>query len=505
MKVITSFSGRLYYTTGMDALRSMSRLNIPLLAYAEDSVEGLRPASGRTICEADKVDAVYRDIFKCDPELSAILSYDEWKEHRGKYFNVNAPYWFRKVSCIRDALRTHGPDLYLWLDCDAFVKEMFNSSILDYAMSQDICYIDRVRMSTDTGVLFLNGHNRGTHEFVEQWYDMYRSRRVFTECDPWDDTQTFDYVRKNNVVPGLHFGPLQSGKGRELWFNRGAPQVRKRREWDCEHDWRYILHLKRPLKKVRQVTNAPVKANLGQLYVAFGNEYDNLAAHSARYARRSSAYPIHVLTNLPYGCRSKVWDEVENVTFRYFDMANEDNREIKTALSFYSPFEYTIYTDADSLVLRSFEDVLNGLSRHDVLLPVYERNVTMRTINSFQRPAFEAMFKKRPDLNGVLPFTIYGGGVCAFRRSENTMQFFNTWNMLYQEIGVGRDMPSLAMAARRFDASVIGELSKEYNRHESGIVRSFHGNKTSPHLPSYTPYRPSSTDMSFHHEPKVGR
>ena len=159
MKIVTSFSGRLYYTTGKDALRTMVRKTkkiAPVLAYHEDSWEHTSPMSGRQICEVDKLDGVeYIDLFKSMPSLKGIMKYSEWGFAK-TYLNKNSPYFLRKTAAMLHAVQNNPPDLYLWMDCDCYMKKSFSKQLLDYVKQYDICYLDRKGISTDTGVLFFN-------------------------------------------------------------------------------------------------------------------------------------------------------------------------------------------------------------------------------------------------------------------------------------------------------------------------------------------------------------
>ena len=505
-RIITSFSGRLYYTTGKAALESwQAKFQYPVTAYHEDSYENTHPLSGRHLCEVDKVSGTeYIDLFKADSKLKRIVNYPEFKKAK-TYLNQNAPFFFRKIAALHQAASTCKESWLIWLDCDCFGLEPFSPQLLSFVNQHDICYLDRKDYPTESGVFFFNMKNPAVKKFIASWYNLYLTKKIFALPD-WADHNAFDHLRLSGSK--LKFGRLQSGQGRTLWFKPEYVNTKTAKPWSTEEGWKFIHHLKHDLKKIR----VPVKSeatkqkNRGHLYISFGVAYDNLAAHSAAYLRKCSNLPIHVITNLTGKQRSKKWEEVGNITFRYFPGEDHDNREVKTALAYFSPFDETMYTDADSLThSRNFIRPFKQLRKHDVLIPIYALRVNPYSIPMYQHAAFSKALKQlnTPHFNNNALFNIYGGGVCYFKKTKAVFEFFNTFNYYWRELGAGRDMPALAAAVAELKDKKcsFGFLSKEYNLASSKIVQSIHGNATSPHLPHYIPYRPDENG-NWRHEPK---
>jgi len=514
MKIVTSFSGRLYYTTGKDALQTVAREKSTILAYHENSMENTHPMSGRTICEVDKIEGVeYLDLFESVPALKSIISYPEWA--KGKtYLNTNSPFFLRKTAAMWHAVTHNPPDIFLWLDCDCYMKKPFSQSLTGYISQFDICYLDRQRISTDTGVIFFNVlKNPRVIDFVKEWYTLYLSKGIFKiqGYDSWADTDAFDFLRKKyNKL--FSFGPLQSGKGRKVWFQPEEWLVSKKKNpWSVEEGWEHILHLKHPLKKIRkpiESSRSITTVNRGHLYVAFGSEYDKVGAHSVAYLRKVSSLPVHVVTNVPVASRHPEWSKLSNVTFSYVSMPNESNRVPKTLLCQYSPFDETLYTDVDSLICSSkFMEVFELLKQNDILLPIWRHNIRENEIPEESRPLFSKLLRQFPreGFHPKQPLTIYGGGTCAFKKNDKVHRFFLLFNEYWNATGRGRDMPALAITAATCMGKIsIGLLSNDYNRHNSKIVKSVHGNARSKHLPSYVAYRPNPQTNQWEHRQKNG-
>jgi|WetSurMetagenome_2_1015567.scaffolds.fasta_scaffold51913_5 hypothetical protein len=195
----------------------------------------------------------------------------------------------------------------------------------------------------------------------------------------------------------------------------------------------------------------------GIVFIVFGKEYDRLASYTVTLSAPNVNIPITVITNikifdsnlvslLP---RSKVvkgarWSHVPNINFIYLDMPDEANREVKTQLYKYSPYEETIHIDCDSIVTKpGIEKVFDHFNGNDLILqsngtPTWE--IGKRYFKIYRDAA-----KK---FGCTLPWNIYQGAFFSFRKSEATIAFFDLWNKYWKENGSGRDMPALACAVQ---------------------------------------------------------
>jgi hypothetical protein len=195
----------------------------------------------------------------------------------------------------------------------------------------------------------------------------------------------------------------------------------------------------------------------GIVYIAFGTEYDKVAAHTIALSAPHINIPITVLTNIKMydsNCASLLpiskslknpkWNDVSNINFIYFDMSDEMNRELKTQLYKYSPYDETIYIDCDSVITKpGVEKIFDHFNGNDLVL---QSNGTP-TWNE-GRKYFKIYRDAAKKFNCSLPWNIYQGAIFAFRKSNTISVFFDLWNKYWKENGCGRDMPSLACAVQ---------------------------------------------------------
>lgn len=183
----------------------------------------------------------------------------------------------------------------------------------------------------------------------------------------------------------------------------------------------------------------------GICFISFGPEFDRLGAATATYSRRFTGLPMHVLTNLPESERHK-WPE--GTTFTHLDMPTEHNRMVKVSLLEYTPFDDTLFCDADSVIqtngiTRFFRD----LEQHDVCCQLAETlpNAERRAKSKFYRTFYLALMEK---VKARYPLDIMQSSAFLFRKNDAAKAFFKMWR-LYWSIGGGRrDMPGFSLAAR---------------------------------------------------------
>jgi len=181
----------------------------------------------------------------------------------------------------------------------------------------------------------------------------------------------------------------------------------------------------------------------GLIYVVFGDKFDYLAAHTIAYSRQFTRLPITVITNIAEGARDKKWREVDGIDFVYVDMPVEENREIKTTIIERSPYENTLYMDADSIIQNECFD--SDIERYfkedfDLLLNYYCCNPTED--NKFQNIYLRAF--NQFGCNGRMK--VYNGAIIGFRKTDAANELFTKWNGYWKEFGKEREMPPLACA-----------------------------------------------------------
>lgn len=179
----------------------------------------------------------------------------------------------------------------------------------------------------------------------------------------------------------------------------------------------------------------------GICVLAFGEEYDRLAAHTVAYSRQFISCPITVLSNLKI--RNKKWNEIPGINFIDLDIPTEENRRVKIELYKYTPYDETIYLDVDSIVTKpGIEKMFDGLNNNDI---VFQQHTFWKQGKRYYKIYAETM--KR--FNVSLPLCVALGGFWAFKKTEETETLFKQWLSNWIETGKGRDMPSLACAIKQ--------------------------------------------------------
>ena len=213
---VTSFNGAMYYCFGQKAIRSFvvtGKYGGHIVAYHENSIESKNRNSGRAIKPTDFVQGVrYSDLFESDADLLRIVTYPQYrikgniKDLKSKsdritmYLNTNAPGFFRKIAAIRQAIMEHHADLLCWVDADVFCRRPLDERFIQFALENDICYLDRKTSTepsgelTESGVFFFNLHIERVYSFIEAWYQLTASKRIFKLLNRWADHNAFDYL-----------------------------------------------------------------------------------------------------------------------------------------------------------------------------------------------------------------------------------------------------------------------------------------------------------------------
>jgi hypothetical protein len=185
----------------------------------------------------------------------------------------------------------------------------------------------------------------------------------------------------------------------------------------------------------------------GIITLAFGESYDEMAARCFRYSRKNTDLPILVLSNLKN--RSKIWNEINNVSFINFDVPQNVNREYKTSMYKYSTFDKTLYVDSDAIIQhKGVEEYLKRIPEDGVLVNVEERFDRRNQVYNLYRDAY---VKAGVDV----PLAVYYGGCVGFGKGNNIIKFFKDWNKSWIDNGKGREMPCLSCAVKLYKGKVI--------------------------------------------------
>ena len=107
----------------------------------------------------------------------------------------------------------------------------------------------------------------------------------------------------------------------------------------------------------------------GVVYIAFGHLYLAMALFSIRTLRRkNSELPMMIITNLDvdFG-KLEFWSDARDIV-KVIDIDAKHNREIKTDLYQYVPFDRIAYIDADTYILNDLSNAWKFLDYFDIAL-----------------------------------------------------------------------------------------------------------------------------------------
>jgi len=182
-------------------------------------------------------------------------------------------------------------------------------------------------------------------------------------------------------------------------------------------------------------------------FVVFGEEYDKLAAATARYSRKFTDLPFYVLTNMKV--RDTVWESVSNVAFRYFPLSYKDNRKIRVSMIKFIPFDEVLYMDADSVIQKpGIENIFNLLKNSDIVCQFYH---IFKPKSDLQRKTYGKLAKL---LGEKFPIERVFAGTFLFKKSDVSFRFFDMWREYYELNDCGRDMPAFCFTVKHFRSSV---------------------------------------------------
>ena len=178
----------------------------------------------------------------------------------------------------------------------------------------------------------------------------------------------------------------------------------------------------------------------GLLYVAFGEKFDQMAAKTIAYSQKFTDLPMTVLTNIKNRCEG--WKKTKGINFIEINDVTTNNRNYKTTMINYSPYDKTIYMDVDSVIQqKGIEKAFDRLNGNDLMLNIYGQWVGKVPL-SYYRVAMHR-------LGVTIPIIIYYGAFIAFSKTDMARKFFAAWNKNWKKSGIKREMPSLACTVKK--------------------------------------------------------
>jgi hypothetical protein len=178
----------------------------------------------------------------------------------------------------------------------------------------------------------------------------------------------------------------------------------------------------------------------GIVYVAYGDDYLDMAVASALSVKQYSKIP------------TAIFCDREGIDLIKVDIPNAmyGDRAIKTQLYKYSPFDKTLYLDCDTLIdSYGIEDIFNynAIGMCEAFNPLNEFAIDLES---------QYTWKLLPD-----NFIQYNTGVILFDKSNESSEIFDTWYHEWLRFGT-RDNLALhrAIASRKIE---IDLLPRSYN------------------------------------------
>lgn len=190
----------------------------------------------------------------------------------------------------------------------------------------------------------------------------------------------------------------------------------------------------------------------GIIYIAFGDKCLKEFEYSVKSVRRFyDELPISLLTNRPY--ENKYVDDVRFI--------NPKDIRVKQDFLYDSPYENTLYLDADTKIIGSIIEIFGLMKRFDLA-------ATHDLIRKDKKKS-----KVYPDY-ALIPdgFPEFAGGVILFKKSPIVKKFFEIWKKNYaiwydltKEV---RDQPSFRVSLWQCSDLRIHTLPSEFNiRHKN--------------------------------------
>ncbi|WP_068956860.1 glycosyltransferase [Pararhizobium polonicum] len=188
----------------------------------------------------------------------------------------------------------------------------------------------------------------------------------------------------------------------------------------------------------------------GIIYVAFGQKYVDEALFSASSVKRHSpSLGITIFTDLP----------VAHAVFDSVVLIKPTHKFAKVDFIPDSPYDYTLFLDSDTEVVRDITDMFDILDRFD-----------MAAVHDHARKS-SRWSNKIPDYAAIpYGFSEFNTGVLLYRKSEKMQAFFESWRTHFyanMEGSLGQDQPSFRIAVWHSDVR-MHTLPFEFNvRNES--------------------------------------
>lgn len=165
-----------------------------------------------------------------------------------------------------------------------------------------------------------------------------------------------------------------------------------------------------------------LQTNKGVVYVTSGSTYTRMAIASAETVKRHNPkIAIHLFTDQ---------ENISSPFINSVELITAPHRRSKVDYLHHSPFEQTLYLDADTFVLASLEEMFDVLTRFDIAMThCHKRNIENTTQNWNVKIPYAF-----PQLNS---------GVVLYRKNDIVTKLFSEWQAAYHSSGFKKDQVTL--------------------------------------------------------------
>lgn len=186
----------------------------------------------------------------------------------------------------------------------------------------------------------------------------------------------------------------------------------------------------------------------GVLYIAYGEKYIKAAIRSALTVHKHNPdLLIHLFTGAEEYLKYKF--EIDPHPFTTVGLIENPHIRSKVDYISKSPFDFSLYLDADTAINADISDLFRVLERFDVALA-----------HAMHRNSKVGLIPWRIEIPQAFPQ--FNGGVILFRKSTEVKAFFLEWSRCYKDYNQTRDQFTLRELLWLSDLR-IATLPPEYN------------------------------------------
>jgi len=164
------------------------------------------------------------------------------------------------------------------------------------------------------------------------------------------------------------------------------------------------------------------KVRKGIVYIVTGKAYHQMALSSAKSVNRHNPnLPIHLFTDQK---------EVNDEFIDSFEIIENPHRRSKVDYLYKTPFDCTLFLDADTFILTDLADLFKLLDAFDLAIAHAHKRNHPNTLQKWKANIPDAF----PQMNS---------GVILFKKNELTIQLLKDWQAAFHSAGFKKDQVTL--------------------------------------------------------------